>query len=98
MPQLLNVTKYLGARAYDNTVYVAACNHVTPEGGGGLGVWACRSAASLRQYQGSDERALYCDLDLRALSLLRQADSKIFYLKDRRSRLYGTAAGQPQDR
>lgn len=34
--RVANWKKYLGARAYDNRVYVGACNLMTEDGGGGL--------------------------------------------------------------
>lgn len=84
--------KYLGARAYDNTLYVAACNHMADGGGkgSGMGVWGYRSAAPICEYHGPEERMLFCDLDLSILNHHRKKSSKIFYLKDRRSKLYMT--------
>jgi predicted amidohydrolase len=87
--------RYLGARAYDNTLYVAACNHVVDGGGkgGGMGVWGYRSAAPVCEYHGTEEKMLFCDLGLTTLNRHRQKNSKIFYLKDRRSKLYMTTDG-----
>ena len=81
--------KYMGARAYDNTLYVAACNHICDGGGkgSGMGVWAYRSAALICEYHGVEEKMLFCDLDLSILNIHREKKSKIFYLKDRRSRI-----------
>ena len=87
--------RYLGARAYDNTLYVAACNHVVDGGGkgGGMGVWGYRSAMPVCEYHGTQEKMLFCDLNLTTLNRHRQKNSKIFYLKDRRSKLYRTTDG-----
>lgn len=90
-PKRISVwNRYLGARAYDNTLYVAACNHLIKGGskGGGMGVWSYRSAALISEYHGNEERMLLYDLDLATLNRYRKKSSKIFYIKDLRRKLY----------
>lgn len=83
--------RYLGARAYDNTLYVAACNHVQAlkQGGysGGMGVWDYRAGGLLAQRTEAGEGMLVADLDLAGLGRSR-ALGRTFFLKDRRPELY----------
>ncbi len=86
--------RYLGARAYDNTLYVAACNHLTRNEkeeetlGSGMGVWGPEDGELLKKFVDKNEAVLFCDLDLAALRNKRTPKSKTFYLKDRRNELY----------
>ena len=86
--------RYLGARAYDNTLYVAACNHLIrneKEGetlGSGMGIWGPDDGSLLKKSVDNKEAILYYDLDLSALRIKRTPKSKTFYLKDRRNELY----------
>ena len=85
--------RYLGARAYDNTLFVAACNHlITQNGeihGGGAGVWGPATAHALARNSRVAQGILHCELDLDALDRRRRPASKTFFLKDRRPGLYG---------
>ena len=86
--------RYLGARAYDNTLYVAACNHLGINGtkayGSGLGIWDPATARLLKACVDGKEAILYHDLDLATLVKKRTNKSKVFYLKDRRQDLYSS--------
>lgn len=82
--------KYLGARAYDNTYYIAAVNHVYQKGdkfyGGGSALW--HYDAHLEDfYAGYDEHISYYTLDILALNEKRN-NSSAFYTKDRENELY----------
>lgn len=74
--------RYMGARAYDNTMYVAACNHVqTLKNGdysGGLGVWDYRSGTLLAQRTEPGEGLLFWDLDLDGVNRTR-AQGRTFF-------------------
>lgn len=84
--------RYLGARAYDNSLYVAACNHLGHGGatpwGGGIGIWEPSTADMLKAQTSPNEAILYYDLDLAALERKRNKKNKTFYIKDRRGQLY----------
>lgn len=84
--------RYFGARAYDNTVYTAACNHITRENGktlgSGMAVWDPVTAGIIKQSDTREETMLICDLDLSTLNKKRLKTSKTFFLKDRRKELY----------
>lgn len=89
--------KYLAARAYDNTVFVAACNLV---GGDGTGQSFCGGALIIdpkgnvvaENFNGS-ESLLLADLDPTLLNTIRRRESASmrhsFYLEGRRPELYG---------
>jgi len=83
--------RYMGARAYDNTMYVAACNQVQKLGNGdysgGIGVWDYRSGDLLARRTESGEGMLISDLDLYGVSRTR-AEGRAYYLCDRRPELY----------
>lgn len=88
--------KYLAARAYDNTVFVAACNLV---GGDGTGQSFCGGALIIdpkgnivaEDFNGS-ESLLVADLDPTLLNTIRRRESgsmrHSFYLEGRRPELY----------
>ncbi|MFK5952312.1 MAG: nitrilase-related carbon-nitrogen hydrolase [Desulfobacterium sp.] len=84
--------RYLGARAYDNTLYVAACNHLGQDDtrvyGSGMGIWDPATAQLLKVCVDDKDAILYHDLDLASLVKKRTNKSKLFYLKDRRQDLY----------
>lgn len=84
--------RYLGARAYDNSLYVAACNHLDHDGakprGGGIGIWAPSTANLLKTETSLNEAILYYDLNFAALEKKRNKKNKTFYIKDRRGQLY----------
>ncbi|MCP4116984.1 MAG: nitrilase [Desulfobacteraceae bacterium] len=85
--------RYLGARAYDNTLYVAACNHLghgenNKSYGSGIGLWDPRTARLLKKCIDGKDAILFYDLDLATLAKRRTRESKTFYLKDRREDLY----------
>lgn len=83
--------RYMGARAYDNTMYVAACNHVQQLGNGdysgGVGVWDYRTGELLAQRIKTGEGMMFSDLDLSGVSRTR-AQGRIYYLCDSRPELY----------
>ena len=74
--------RYMGTRAYDNTMYVAACNHVqklkNDEYSGGLGVWDYRTGELLAQRIEPGEGLLFMDLDLGGLCRTR-AQGRTFF-------------------
>ncbi|SMD05265.1 Predicted amidohydrolase [Desulfocicer vacuolatum DSM 3385] len=84
--------RYLGARAYDNTLYVAACNHLGRNGtktyGSGMGIWDPGTAQLLTSFVDGEDGILFYDLNLAALAKKRGKKSKRFFLKDRREELY----------
>lgn len=77
--------KYMGARAYDNRVYVAACNFK------GMGIWDPFGNLA-KSYKKDDENIILLDLDLENLNDIREGKSGYmknqFFLKDRRAELY----------
>ncbi|ABA90204.1 nitrilase/amidohydrolase superfamily protein, class 7 [Syntrophotalea carbinolica DSM 2380] len=83
--------RYMGARAYDNTMYVAACNHVqklkSSDCSGGLGVWDYRTGTLLAQRTEPGEGLLFWDLDLDGVNRTR-AQGRTFFLDDRRPELF----------
>ena len=86
--------RYLGARAYDNTLYVAACNHLILSEkagetlGSGMGIWGPDDGSLLKKSVDKNDAVLFYDLDLAASRKKRTSKSKTFYLKDRRNELY----------
>jgi predicted amidohydrolase len=89
--------KYLAARAYDNTVFVAACNLA---GGDGAGNNFCGGALVLdpkgnviAESFGDCENMLVADLDPDPINTIRQQEARtmrnIFFLAARRPELYG---------
>ncbi len=92
-PQRLALwNRYLGTRAYDHTLYVAANNHLTllkgKRSGGGAGVWGPATAVPMAQTTEVREGILFCDLDLEALAKRRAPHGKTFFTKDIRPGLY----------
>lgn len=89
--------RYFGARAYDNTLYVAACNHLGHDGtkayGSGIGIWDPATAQLLKECVDGNSAILFYDLDLATLENKRTKKSKTFYLKDRRQELYCSEPG-----
>ncbi len=87
--------RYMGARAYDNRVYIAACNLTGNNGnidfGGGMGIWGPWGNL-VKEYKGKDENMVFYDLDMEELNDMRKnerEDMKTpFYLKKRRPDLY----------
>ncbi|WP_104371459.1 nitrilase family protein [Desulfocucumis palustris] len=89
--------KYLSARAYDNTVFLAACNLV---GGDGTGQSFCGGTMVIdpkgnvlaEDFNGG-ESMLIADLDSALLNKIRRRESgsmrHSFYLEGRRPELYG---------
>ncbi len=89
--------KYMAARAYDNSVFVAACNLV---GGNGAGQDFCGGALVIdpkgnpvAESFGQGEGMLVADLDPDLINTIRMKKSKSmrdsFYLDCRRPELYG---------
>jgi predicted amidohydrolase len=91
--------RYLGARAYDNTLYVAACNHLGHDGtkayGSGIGIWDPATAQLLKACVDNKDAMLFYDLDLASPAKKRTTKSKTFYLKDRREELYRPPGRMP---
>ncbi|MFZ5595698.1 MAG: nitrilase family protein [Bacillota bacterium] len=94
--------KYMAARAYDNSVFVAACNLV---GGDGAGREYCGGALvidprgnSAAESFGSGEGMLVADLDPDIINTIRMKKSKSmrdsFFLDCRRPELYGDLVGK----
>jgi len=95
--------KYLSARAYDNAVFVAACNLVGDSGHGGS---FCGGAMVIdpkgnvmaEAFNGREEM-LVVDLDPTLLNTIRNKEAKTmrnsFYLAGRRPELYGDLVKNP---
>ncbi|SKC41157.1 nitrilase-related carbon-nitrogen hydrolase [Maledivibacter halophilus] len=87
--------KYMGARAYDNRVYLAACNLIGNNGykkfGGGIGIWD-PFGNLVKKYTKENEGILSFDVDFDILDNIRKNKSEHmktpFFLKDRRTDLY----------
>jgi len=87
--------KYMGARAYDNRVYLAACNLVGNTGdkrfGGGIGIWD-PFGNLVKEYTEENENIVFFDVDLDVLNDIRDGKKghmkNPFFLKDRRADLY----------
>lgn len=88
--------KYLGARAYDNTVFVAACNLVGDDGKGqsfcgGLLVLDPKGNPLAEDFQGK-ESILVLELDPSPLHTIKSKEAKSmrnsYYLESRRPELY----------
>lgn len=83
--------RYMGPRAYDNTMYVAACNHVQKlrngDYSGGVGVWDYRTGALLAHRTEPGEGLLCTDLDLCEVHRTRE-QGRMCFLRDRRPELY----------
>lgn len=93
--------KYLPARAYDNTVYIAACNLVGYDGEkqdmcGGALILDPKGNVIAEAFNGKEEM-LIAELDAELINKVRQKESKsmrhIFYLESRRPELYGEIVG-----
>lgn len=87
--------KYMGARAYDNRVYLVACNLIGNNGykkfGGGIGIWD-PFGNLVKKYTKENEGILSFDVDFDILDNIRKNKSEHmktpFFLKDRRTDLY----------
>lgn len=93
-------TKYLNARAYDNSVYVAACNLVGYDGerqefGGGTLIIDPKGNI-VNEYFGKEEEMITAYLEPELINEIRTKRSKSmknsFYLTARRPELYGDLA------
>jgi predicted amidohydrolase len=75
--------RYLGTRAYDNTCYVAACNHLLRKGskivGSGIGIWDYTTAKLMKKIVDTDETILYCDLNIAELKKIAIKSQKRFF-------------------
>lgn len=88
--------RYLGARAYDNSVYIGACNLVGGNGrskkfsGGALVIGP--KGEMIHQSQASEEGILSAALSADSINLIRNPDrvsmKDSFFLADRRKELY----------
>lgn len=89
--RLATWNKYMVARAYDNGIYVAACNQVGHNGklkfGGGIAVWNPQGNL-IDRYCENKEAMRIIDLDSAAVNLLRdekkQGMKNRLFLRDRR--------------
>ncbi len=88
--------KYLSARAYDNTIYIAACNLTGYDGvkqqySGGAIVVDPKGNVIAEAFNGIEEM-LVVDLESRLINTIRRQEGKrmrdTFYLKARRPELY----------
>jgi predicted amidohydrolase len=88
--------RYLGARAYDNSVYLGACNLVGPnkrgkEFSGGALFFGPKGEVLAENFQ-TEEQLLTADLSAERLNLLRNPNrvsmKDSFFLADRRKELY----------
>lgn len=87
--------KYMGARAYDNRVYLAACNLVGNNGykkfGGGIGIWDPLGNL-VAEYKEENENIIFFDVNLKLITDIRKGKAgnmeNPFFLKDRRNDLY----------
>lgn len=87
---------YMGARAYDNSVYLAACNLRGQDlqnrnYSGGAAVWGPKGEV-LAQAQSANDSILYAHLSAQPINLLRTKNrdsmKNSFFLADRRKELY----------
>ena len=87
--------RYLGARAYDNTCYVVACNSVGSSRSGrplaGVALALDPMGVVMAEAVGWDERMMVATLDSEDLARVRNSDMG-WFLKDRRPDLYGSIA------
>lgn len=89
--------KYMAARAYDNSVFVAACNLVGEDGAGqqfcGGAIVIDPKGNPVAESFGCGEGMLVADLDPELINTIRMRKSKSmrdsFYLDSRRPELYG---------
>lgn len=87
--------KYMGTRAYDNRVYLAACNLIGKNSfekfGGGIGIWN-PYGSMVAEYKNDTEKLISFDINLDELRNIRNGEKghmkSPFYLKDRRRDLY----------
>lgn len=88
--------KYMPARAYDNGVYVLACNLVGNDGkkhfGGGIGVWNPKGE-NILQCHDEKELMLMLDLDMDVFNKKNGMGKSTGFLEDRRVKLYLDSAG-----
>jgi predicted amidohydrolase len=84
--------RHLTARAFDNAVFIAACNQVGNGPAGltfpGVSVIIGPDGRVMDQYVGGDEHLLVATLDLGGLDVIRKHRMK-FFLPHRRPDLYG---------
>lgn len=87
--------KYLAARAYDNTVFIAACNLIGTNGkgatfGGGLLVLDPKGNSIGEDFNG-EESILFVELDPELINCIRKEESSMkfrYYMNYRRPELY----------
>lgn len=87
--------RFLPARAYDNSVYVAVCNQTGPNGHGqefpgGTLVFDPRGRL-IAQSSGSDPQIVYADLDPVELEMAR-SDANLYFIPLRQPKLYAKPA------
>jgi N-carbamoylputrescine amidase len=84
--------RHLPARAFDNGVFVAACNPVGENGGGlsfpGVALVLGPDGRLIKRFQGKEEKVLFAVLKGEALTNIRQHRMK-YFLSKRRPELYG---------
>lgn len=83
--------KYVCARAYDSSVYIACCNHLLDEGTGGLMVINPKGEIISKDFCGK-EGILICDLDSNVINSIKDKKQSSmsfkYYLQDARFDLY----------
>jgi len=84
--------RHLPARAYDNSVYVVACNAFGDNGHGlsfpGVAIAISPSGEVMQSYAGDGEQMLVVDLDMDILKDIRKHSMK-YFLPHRRPDVYG---------
>jgi len=83
--------KFMPARAYDNGVYLLACNLVGHDGkkhfGGGMGVWNPKGECIFKCSE-EKEIIMILDLDMDVFNRKQNEDKTIGFLKDRHVKMY----------
>jgi len=96
--------KYLPARAYDNTVFIGACNLVGDDGRGhhfcgGALIIDPKGNVIAEDFRGAESMVM-ADLDCTKINMIREQNSKSmansFYLQARRPELYKELVGKPK--
>jgi N-carbamoylputrescine amidase len=84
--------RHLPARAYDNSVYVVACNACGDNGHGllfpGVAVAISPSGETIQAYAGDEEQMMVVDLNLDLLKNIRSHPMR-YFLPNRRPDVYG---------
>ncbi len=88
--------RHLKARAFDNSVFVVACNQVGKSGDGlsfpGVAVVLGPDGHVMASYTGEEEHVLFVELEADRLHNIRSHRMK-YFLPRRRPELYGKVSG-----